>query len=388
MRLEPRAEKAVRAGHPWVFDRGIKEQNREGDAGELAVVYDRSDRFLAVGLYDPGSPIRLRVLHQGKAATIDRAWWIGKIGSALEKRASLPGQGTDGFRVLNGESEGFPGLVVDRYADTLVVKLYTAAWFPRWEEIEGLLREVLEPDFLVLRLSRNVTDAAARFGLREGFRGRVGEEVVVFEENAIRFESAVLHGQKTGFFLDQRENRERVGQMAGGREVLNLFSFSGGFSLYAAQGGAQSVTDLDISRHALEAAERNFLLNEHSVGSVPREQVKADAFEWLAQSERRFDLVVVDPPSLAKRERDREVAMGAYRRLNRMALSRLRPGGILVAASCTAHLAADEFFAMVRDVARRAGRSWTEEWTSRHAVDHPATFAEAEYLKAICLKLG
>jgi len=387
--LFPRAETAVKRGHPWVYGESVKSQNREAEAGELAVMYDRKDRFMAVGLYDPDSPIRVRIVHCGKPVMIGRNWWLEKVRACLSRREeSVLSERTDGARMLNGESEGFPGFIADRYADTLVVKLYTAAWLPRWEEMEGVLREALAPRHLVLRLSRNIQqEATERWGLKEGFRGEAGDEVVVFSENGIRFEAAVLHGQKTGFFLDQRDNRARVETLAAERDVLNVFSFSGGFSLYAARGGAKSVTDLDISAHALESADRNFELNESDarIRGARREVVQADAFKWMDEDPRSYDMIIVDPPSLAKREKEREGAIRAYQRLNKRAIERLRPGGILVAASCSAHVAAAEFHDLVREAAQRSGRPWRELWTSGHAQDHPVGFPEAEYLKALCL---
>lgn len=392
LRLFPRAEGAVRRGHPWVYGDSIKEQNREGESGELAVIYDRQDRFLAVGLYDPESPIRVRIVHQGKPATIDREWWLAGLRAALERRAAiLRGGGTNGLRLLNGDSEGFPGLIIDRYADTLVVKLYTSAWLPRWQEMEELIREVHAPRHLVLRLSRNIQYLAkSEWNLVEGFRGEEGDEVVVFLENGIRFEAAVRHGQKTGFFLDQRDNRSRVEQLAAGRRVLNVFSFSGGFSLYAARGGATAVTDLDISAHALESAARNFALNQEDprIAATETSQVQADAFEWLEQCRDKYDLIIVDPPSLARREREREGAIHAYERLNRQAVDLLAAGGILLAASCSAHVAADEFHGLIERVVRSSSRNAHELWRSGHAEDHPATFPEAGYLKAQCLEFA
>ena len=381
---------AVRAGHPWVFADSIKSQNRDGEAGELAVMYDKKNKFLAVGFYDSNSPMRVRILHQGKAATIDRDWWLAKARACLDHRnKAVFSAETNGARCINGENEGFPGMIVDRYADTIVVKLYSAIWLPHWDVIESVLREVFEPQFLVLRLSRNIQDEAAhRWKLEEGFRGPEGEEFVVFKENGIHFEAAVLHGQKTGFFLDQRDNRARVEKLGKGREVLNVFSFSGGFSLYAARGGAKHVTDLDISLHALESAERNFTLNkaDPKISAVERDQVQADAFKWLENTSKSFDLIITDPPSLAKREKERARALQAYKRLNKEAISRLRPGGILVAASCSAHVDVKEFYLLIREAANASGRRSTELWTSGHAADHPATFAEAHYLKAICIE--
>jgi 23S rRNA (cytosine1962-C5)-methyltransferase len=298
------------------------------------------------------------------------------------------GPGTNGFRLINGESDGWPGLVLDRYAETLILKLYSGVWLPRLAEVRDLILAALSPDAMVLRLSRNIQETARRdFQIEEGLIHGSAGETVVFLENGLKFEAEVFHGQKTGFFLDQRDNRNRVGQLAAGADVLNLFSFSGGFSLYAARGGAKRVTDIDISQHALAAGDRNFALNRHihAVSSCVRETVRADAFAWLTEGPRaQFDVVVADPPSLAKREKERAGAIAAYERLAASALRRVRRGGVLVAASCSAHVTPDEFFGAVN----RAALPWTIKtlWTSGHAPDHAVTFREAEYLKCMALK--
>jgi len=393
VRLTTAAESIVRDGHPWVFADSVKEQNRAGVAGELTVIFDRNDRFLAVGFYDPESPIRVRVLHVGKPLNIDATFWQARLETALKRREQLFDEHTTGYRLINGESDGWPGLVLDRYDQTLVLKIYSAAWFERLGEIGGLIRERLEPDQMVLRVSRNLERRTPIRPDGEGLftKPTAGPEgaPVAFREHGLRFEADVWRGQKTGFFLDQRENRRRVETLASGRMVLNAFSFSGGFSLYAARGGAKSVTDLDISPHALAAAGRNFLLNasDPKLARCRRESIQADAFEWLAgNTARRFDLVVLDPPSLAKRETERAGAIRAYARLAAAGVKHLRPGGILVAGSCSAHVRAEEFFDAVRQTARGAGRGFTELQTTRHAADHHATFPEAEYLKAIFMR--
>ena len=259
LRVSPVAESNLRAGHPWLFADSIREQNRAGATGELAVVYDRQDKFLAVGLFDPDSPIRLRVLHHGKPLTIDANWWAAQLDQAIARRRGWFDERTNGYRLINGESDGWPGLVLDRYAETLVLKIYAAIWLPRLEEVVELIQARLNPERMVLRSSRNLEAT-----LSEGkvIRGPELTKPIVFQENRICFEADVLRGQKTGFFLDQRENRRRIETLARGRTVLNAFSFSGGFSLYAARGGASSVTDLDISAHALASAQRNFALNQ------------------------------------------------------------------------------------------------------------------------------
>jgi 23S rRNA (cytosine1962-C5)-methyltransferase len=376
----------LRSGHPWVFGDSVREQNRDGAAGELAVIYDRQDRFLAIGLFDPDSPIRVRVLHTGKPVTLDATWWSARLAQAIERRRGLFDERTNGYRVINGESDGWPGLVLDRYGGTLVLKIYTAAWRPRLPEIVALLQTQLAPERIVVRSSRNVGDSDGKVIFGPPLDGPV-----IFQESGLRFEADVLRGQKTGFFLDQRDNRRNVETLAKGRSVLNAFSFSGGFSLYAARGGAESVTDLDISAHALAGAERNFALNqaEPAVAQCRHERVQADAFEWLGANERRlFGLIVLDPPSFAKREAERSRAAAGYERLVTLGIAHLSRDGILVACSCSAHVSADEFFEAVRRSAKKSGRRFVELQTTRHAPDHPATFKEAEYLKAVYLKLA
>ncbi len=393
LRVTATAESLIRGGHPWLYDASIREQNRAGQPGELAVIYDRRDKFLALGLYDPLSPIRVRVLHHGKPATADDAWWRARLQAALARRDGLFDAQTTGYRCLSGESDGWPGLVLDRYDATYVLKLYTAAWLPRVGEVVGWLLEMLQPERLILRLSRNIQPLAEQqFNLRDGqvLRGSVPDGPVVFLETGIRFEAEVIRGQKTGFFLDQRENRRRVETLAAGRDVLNAFSFSGGFSLYAARGGARSTTDLDISPHALDSARRNFALNaaDPHIAACRHECAQADTFNWLAASSRAdFDLVILDPPSLAKRETERAGAIQAYRKLTELGLPRLRRGGILVAASCSAHVSTGEFFTAVLDALHASRRPFAELIRATHAPDHPATFPEAQYLKCLFARL-
>jgi 23S rRNA (cytosine1962-C5)-methyltransferase len=379
LRVSPAAEKQVRAGHPWIYDASIRGQNREGEPGELAVIYDRNNRFLAIGLYDPKSPLRVRVIHRGKPQTIDSDWWRKQLQRALEKRSGLFDQHTNAYRCVHGESDGFPGLVLDRYANVAVMKLYSPAWLPRLQEISGIIVDMLRPESLVLRLSRNLQGGIDG----QTIHGPPIQAPVIFQESGLRFEADVVRGQKTGFFLDQRENRRAVAELARGREVLNAFSFSGAFSVYAARGGAMKVTDLDISAHALESARRNWELNS---SKAPHETIQADAFDWLAETDRKFGLIILDPPSLAKRESERAAAIRAYNKLAARGITRLQRRGILVACSCSAHVSAQEFFAAAKKAAHASKRTFSMLRTIGHPPDHPATFPEAEYLKAIYLQ--
>jgi len=387
--LRPAAEAAVRGGHPWVWSESIRTRNREGEAGELAVIYDRRDRFLAVGFYDPGSPLRVRIVHSGEPASIDGDFWSARLDAAIKRREALTDPQTNGLRLVNGESDGFPGLVLDRYDGTLVLKLYTAAWLSRIDLARDLLLRHCAPERIVLRLSRNLGSKAGTPADGSPLHGPPLVGPVIFLESRLRFEADVLRGQKTGFFLDQRENRLLVGGLARGAEVLNAFSFSGGFSLHAARGGAKSVTDLDLSAHALASAERNFALNrdDPGVAACRHATLRADAFVWMEEAPAAsFDLIVVDPPSLAKRESERIRAIQAYRNLNAGAIRLLRPGGTLVAASCSAHVSEAEFTGAVREAAMQSRRRHEILATTGHAADHPASFPEARYLKAIFLR--
>jgi 23S rRNA (cytosine1962-C5)-methyltransferase len=386
LRITSTAEWKVRSGHPWIYSDSIRSQNRAGAVGELAAVYDKWDNFLAIGLFDPHSPLRVRVLHTGKPQTLDDAWWVERLDDAIQLREKLFDNSTTGFRCINGEGDGWPGLVLDRYDDTCVLKLYSPVWLGRLEQIAGIIANRVRPGRLVLRLSRNMEKE--QFEDATILIGAAPDRPVIFRENGLNFEADVLRGQKTGFFLDQRENRASVGELAKGRSVLNAFSYSGGFSVYAARGGATHVTSLDISAHAIEAAQRNFQLNRDVTAGCEHECVKADAFEWVRKNQQVYDLVVLDPPSFAKRESQRIGALEAYTRLARLGIARLGAGGILVAASCSAHVAPDEFFAAVRGSAKKSGRKFRDLQTTGHPPDHPAKFSEATYLKCIYLQFS
>ena len=388
LRVSQNAESILRSGHPWLFSDSVREQNRAGQTGDLAVIYDRKDRFLGIGLFDPEGPIRVRMLHVGKPQKLDRAWWQQHLAATLDRRSGLFDSQTNGYRLCNGENDGWPGLVLDRYDSTLILKIYTTAWIPRLGEIVDIIGEQVPCERIILRMSRNIQDKSSPYTEGQIIRGKPLLEPVIFLESGLHFEVDVVRGQKTGFFLDQRENRRIVESLSQGRHILNTFSFSGGFSLYAARGGAVSVTDLDISPHALTAANRNFELNleDPAISKCHHETVKADAFDWLdSATPASFDLIILDPPSLAKRESEREQAIGAYGRLTRSAIKLLQPGGILVACSCSAHVSTEEFLGSVREAATQSGRPFKELQTTVHPPDHPATYPEAHYLKAIYL---
>ena len=392
LRVRPAAQRALRQGHPWLFEQAVIQQpDTPGNPGDLAVIFDDQRRFLAIGLYDPTSLIRVRILQRGAPATINQTWFAAQLAAAAARRAALPGQGTTGYRLLHGENDGLPGLVIDRYDAVLVLKIYTLAWIPHLTTVLAALAEVIPAQAVVLRLSRDLQRQPVWLhGLADGMTlaGDLPDAAVRFHENGLCFEADVLRGQKTGFFFDQRENRARVATLAADRRTLNVFAYTGGFSLYAASGGAPEVLSLDLSAPALAAAVRNFELNRHlpAVAAATHTVLAADAFDALAalrERGQRFDLVIVDPPALAKQESEVNGALRAYRRLTHLALGVLAPAGTLVIASCSSRISAADFYATVEQAAVEAGRPMQPFAHSGHAVDHPIGFAEGAYLKCL-----
>ncbi|HID54060.1 MAG TPA: class I SAM-dependent rRNA methyltransferase [Anaerolineae bacterium] len=392
--VTPAAERSIRSGHPWVFENSIQKQSFAGRPGDLAILFDRKRRFLAVGLYDPTSSIRVRILQAGKQATIDAAWLQERLAATAASRSPLRHTDTTGYRLVHGENDGLPGLIIDRYGETYVIKLYTPAWIPWLPDVVGGLTANAEPERIILRLSRALQRQEEWLYGRQDGQTLLGEPPaapILFRENGLTFEADVLRGQKTGFFLDQRDNRARVEALAEGKSVLNVFAYTGGFSVYAARGGASRVTSLDISPGALAAAKRNFAHNQDDpqVAACRHKIWSGDAFAGLAEMAaqgRLFDMVILDPPSFAKKQAEVEQALGAYGRLVKLALGVLNEEGILVAASCSSRVSSDEFFRVVHQTARLARRPLREIERTGHALDHPVTYPEGAYLKCLFAK--
>lgn len=395
IRVSKPAERALRAGHPWLFDQAIQEQSCAGRPGDLAVIFDEKRRFLAIGLYDPTSPIRVRVLQAREPAAINREWFTARLTDAARLRNPLleqpAGRVTNGYRLVHGENDGLPGLVVDRYADTLVLKLYTPAWIPHLREICPALEQLGLAERMILRLSRSLLQQPdLLFGLSDGLilAGPPLAEPILFQENGLVFESDPVQGQKTGFFLDQRENRARVELLSKDKSVLNVFAYTGGFSVYAARGAARRVTSVDISPPAMQAALRNMQHNHHipTVAAAAHEARAQDAFALLAQfaaEKQRFDLVILDPPMFAHNHAQTALALSAYRRLTRLGLAVLQPGGILVQASCSSQVEPEAFFGAIHQAAQESNRPLREIERTGHALDHPVRYKEGSYLKCL-----
>ncbi len=395
LRVSPAAERALRRGHPWLFDQSITHQSGPGQPGDLAVIFDSKRAFLAIGLYDPTSPLRVRILQARQSATINAEFFQTRLAAAIDLRASLAeSTHTNAYRLVHGENDGLPGLIIDRYAETLVLKLYTPAWLPHLADVLTALLALaaLQPaERILLRFSRALLKQPRTLhGLTDGLilHGPPLTSPLLFQENGLTFEADPILGQKTGFFLDQRDNRARLEAHTAGKSVLNVFAYTGGFSLYAARGGAPHITSVDLSAPALAAAQRNFAHNQHipAVAAAVHEILTADAFatlEEFARQKRAFDVVILDPPMFAHTHAQVDAARHAYQRLTRLGLAVLAPGGLLVHASCSSRIPAEDFFALLHSAASEAGRPLAEITRTGHPLDHPITYPEGAYLKCI-----
>ncbi|MDH5763340.1 MAG: class I SAM-dependent rRNA methyltransferase [Nitrospinota bacterium] len=379
----------IRKGFPWVYYYQLTNRKISGKPGDLGVIYDSANRFLAIGLFDPLSDIRVRILQVRDPREIDEKFFRERLQAALDLRKPFQSQETTAYRIVNGENDGLPGMVVDRYDETLVMKVYTSAWFPYLTLLTGLLEEITGASRVLLQLSRHVQRVSdGQFRDNQVLSGPNLEGPVWFRENGLIFEADLINGQKTGFFLDQRENRQKVRELAQGRSVLNVFSYTGAFSVYAFAGGARSVVEVDINAQALAASQKNWELNFPNVVDIREKfhQIKGDAFETLAQLQRQgelFDLVILDPPAFATSKHNKKNALQAYLRLAKAGALCTRDGGILLAASCSAQVRADEFYRAVDLGLRSTGRSFQKLLKTGHPADHPVTFKDGAYLKAI-----
>ncbi len=361
-------------GHPWIYQSDVADEPADAAAG-VVVVLDPQGRYLGRALYSPRSEIRLRLLTR-EDEPVDRGWWAARI---AEARARREGIAATAYRIVHGEADGLPSLVVDRYGPYLSVQTLSAGLEARRAEVLAALEEVLEPAGILLRNDVPIRRHEDLPMTAEVASGSVPDEVEV-EEHGVRYLAALRSGQKTGAYLDQRENRARAGSRARGR-ALDVFCYQGGFALHLAR-GADSVLAIDQSAEALERGRRNAVLNR--LENI--EWVEANAFDRLRELERRddrFDLIVLDPPAFAK-TRDRvERALAGYKEINLRAMRLLAPGGRLFTFSCSYHVDRARFLEMLVDAARDSGRRLQLVALLGQPADHPevVTFPESGYLK-------
>ncbi len=389
--LRPGKDAPIRGGHPWIFSQAIARAPRV-EPGEIVRIEAADHSPLGLGTYHPTMDIAVRLLTTDPSATIDARWFAERFRERdAWKRARLPAQ-TTGYRVIHAEADGLPGLILDRYGDACVFQLHTAGMDRLRADIVQAIGLVFSPATI---LERSDVEVRTREGLKDTpVLSHAGDAVEApFLEDGIRFLADIKEGQKTGFFLDQREARRTVGRLARNRRVLNLFGYTGAFSIHAAKGGAAFVATVDISRRALVQAERHFAMNDLSPSDETKTLfLEADVLELLADPETPggpYDLIICDPPAFAKSERHLPQAIRAYTTLNQACFERLSPGGILVSSSCSGRVTEDMFRDLLRLAAGRAKkRVRVIEWLTQPA-DHPEllSFPEGRYLKTAILEV-
>ncbi len=360
-------KKALAAGHPWVYRDHVP---RGFSAPSGSVVRVKAGGWSGYALWDERSPIALRVVSERQPP--DAAWVAARVRAAWELRDGVRESRTSAYRWIFGEGDGLPGIVVDLYGAFAVLVTYADA-------VEPLVPWVVE----ALLATTKLHGVLRRRETVEVIQGRKPPRDLIIEEHGVRLRANLFEGQKTGLFLDQRDNRRFIGGIAAGRSVLNLFSYSGGFSLHAALGGATRVTSVDAAPAAADDARHNFELN--GLDPDAHEFVVADVFEHLEHEKRRFDLVICDPPSFAKSRDQLPQALKAYERLNAAGLRVAAPGALYAAASCTSQVGPDAFRTLLAEAARRAKRRFQIVHDVGQPIDHPvfAGHMEGRYLKFV-----
>ncbi|MBU0740979.1 class I SAM-dependent methyltransferase [bacterium] len=389
--LEKNRDRSVRRRHPWIFSGAVARADAGLASGETVLVRAHDGEALGRGAWSPQSQMRCRLWSFDPAEEIDEAFFARRLDAALAARAGLTGADTDAVRLLHGEADGLPGVVVDRYAEVLVGQFLSAGA----ERHKVLLADMLrERTGAVAFWERSDTDARRKEGLEPAVGPLAGTEPtarVEIREAGLRYLVDVRGGHKTGFYLDQRPNRRDLGGAVAGAELLDCFSYTGGFALAALRGGAAAVTDVDSSAEALAQAAEHVTLNGLDDGRYA--QIEGDVFKVLRELRdraRSFDAIVLDPPKFADSAAALERAARGYKDINLLALKLLRPGGRLWTFSCSAHMTPELFLKVVAGAAVDAGRTAVLERELRQGADHPMllTFPESLYLKGLVVRVG
>ncbi len=385
IRLKPKKEENVLRFHPWIFSGAIHSVSGRPQESDLVRVVGYDGTFLAIGHYQIGS-IMVRIL-SFTDRPIDRAFWQERIRSAyaLRRAISLAGNPqTDAYRLIHGEGDNLPGLVVDIYGRTAVMQAHSVGMHTVRETLASILVEEIEDVENVYYKSEGTMPFKAPVRPQDGYLIG-GTADCTATENGLKFHADWIGGQKTGFFIDQRENRSLLESYAKGRNVLNMFCYTGGFSLYAMRGGAALVHSVDSSAKAIELTDRNIAMN---FGSDPRHtSFTADAFSFLDNIRDRYDLIILDPPAFAKHRDALHNALQGYRRINAKAFSQIRPGGILFTFSCSQAVSREQFRLAVFSAAAQSRRSVRILHQLTQPADHPVNIyhPEGEYLKGLVL---
>ena len=385
IRLASGKEARIHAGHPWIYRSEIARVDDEGEPGAIARVRDNRGRYLGQAMVNLRSQIAGRLITR-QEESVDAVFFDRRIREAVS-RCGRSVHGEDACRLIFGEADHLPGLIVDRYHDLLVIQILTAGMERVREVILEVVKRVIQPRAIYER-----NDAPPRklegLELRKGYAWGEGETGIWIREGDLDFSVEVAEGQKTGFFLDQRENRQVVKRLAKGREVLDCFCYSGGFALSAAAGGAASVIGVDLSAEAIAWAERSAGRNDLSARCTFKAANAFDTLRAYDREDRRFGLVILDPPAFTKGKEALAGALRGYKEINLRAMKLLAPGGILVTCSCSYHLDASMFLDMLRAAAADARREFHLVEFRTQASDHPVLLAakETQYLKCAILQ--
>lgn len=392
--LEEGREKPVLNKHPWLFSGSISNiEGAEPQPGDIVEVLDANQEWLARGYYNPKSQIRVRILTWQKDESIDKAFWRQRLLEAAERRSFLMLEpDTTAYRLVNAEADGLPGLVVDKYSDYLVVQCLTLGIDQRKEQIAQLLVDLFNPHGIIERSDVNIRKKEGLSKVVSVLAGEGPPPQLQVLENGIKMNADLYQGHKTGLYLDQRDNRQSICQtdIVKELEILNVFAYTGGFTLYAAYNGAGPITSVDVSAPLLNQIEENLQLNflDRSEDSC----VSGDAFQILRQmrdKDRKFDFIILDPPKFAHQKRDISAACRGYKDINLLALKLLRPNGLLATFSCSGAISQELFQKVLFGAALDAERNVQIIRYLYQASDHPVllSFPESFYLKGFLCRV-
>ncbi|MFH0845333.1 MAG: class I SAM-dependent methyltransferase [Pseudomonadota bacterium] len=389
--LKPGRDRSLQRHHPWIFSGAIREIRGSPKAGESVAVISADGTWLATGAYSPHSQIAVRIWSFHQDEDVSAYFFYSRLEKALQFRASaITNMHLTASRLVNAESDGLPGIIVDRYSEFLVCQFLTAgAEYWKSQIIQALIKlapckGIYERSDVVVREKEGLTKTTGVL------YGEKPPEFIEIKEGPVRFLVNIKEGHKTGFYLDQRENRMALAHYCEGKEVLNCFSYTGGFGVWALKGGASCVVNVDSSAQALQLGEKNFELNSQT--SMHIENVESDVFKAMRQfreSNRRFDIIVLDPPKFAQSRYQLKQASRGYKDINRLAFLLLRPGGLLFTFSCSSHMGAELFQKVVADAALDAGCDAQILDRFVQAPDHPIglNFPEGNYLKGLLIRV-
>lgn len=387
--VPPRLAGHIRKGHPWIFADSLSNHGVAASTGAIVNLTDLDGRFLGEALYEADSPLALRVVATRNETRAGPALWRYRVRTAWELRQRLLDRyQTNAFRLLHGEGDRLPGVIADCYAGFVIMKLDSPAWLPHLAELVEAIEDVMKPEGIYFKglVGRGKASGPGDVAEPRVLAGAVPPEDLEVMESGLRLKVNVFVGQKTGLFLDQRENRALVRGMVRGLEVLNCHAYTGGFSLAAVAGGATRVTSVDLSRKVIDAARENFVLNGFDPEHHEFAAQDAEAFlKACAQERRQFDAVIVDPPSLAMRKLAVHKASRAYVRLNERAIRQVKPGGFLATSSCSTHITMDRFLQILREAAAGVNKPLRVLAVRHEPPDHPTPlhFPEGHYLKFV-----